>query len=136
MPSNTNPIFTLTPVMEWGVLTTANTSKTGAGATTIATAGANGSRVDKIRFSHLGSNIETVARIFVNNGQANGVPENNSLIAEITIPAHTISESAAQNITILSFPGGLHLPANYKLNATIGTAVAGGIQATVEFGHF
>lgn len=141
MPANTTPIFPLTPDIQWGKLTTANTAKDGTGTVvTVFTAGANGSKIDQIKVRALGTNVATVLRLFVNNGNANTVADNNSLIHEVTIPATTLSEVAAladtdititKNTTETAVPIP-YLPAGYKLNATIGTTIAAGIQITVH----
>ena len=139
MSANTNPIFVLTPKIIWGTtpLTTANTAKDGTGTVlTVFTAGASGSRVEKLVFVPIGTNVQTVARVFVNNGSSSGVAANNTLIAEITIPASTLTETAAQLVTELVFADDLKLPAGYKLNVAIGTTVAVGIQVTAEGGDF
>lgn len=137
MPANTNPIFVLTPQAVWGTLTTANTAKDGTGTVlTVFTAGASGSRIEKLVFAPLGTNVQTVARVFINNGQASGVAANNTLIREITIPASTLSETTEQIITELVFTDDLKLPAGYKLNVVIGTAVAAGIQCTAVGADF
>lgn len=138
MPANTNPIFIKTPKTSWGVLTTANTAKDGTGTVvTVFEAGEFGARVEKIVFAHLGTNIQTVVRIFLNNGEGNNIPENNSLIGEVTIPENTLSENTAQNIIEHVFPDGLVLESGVKINLTIGTTVASGIQTTaINSGDF
>lgn len=136
MPANTNPIFLATPNVSWATLTTANTGKDGTGTVaTIFTAGANGGRVEKVVATHLGTNVQTVLRIFVNNGGANSTPANNSLVAEATIPANTTSETTEQTITEIPFTD-MILPAGYRLLATIGTTVASGLQITAFGGNF
>jgi hypothetical protein len=141
MPANTNPIFVSTPKIGWGTLSTANTAKDGSGTlgtdiVTIFTAGDNGARVEKIVFAHLGSNVQTVARIFINNGQGNNIPDNNSLIDEVQIPNNTLSEGIAQAVVEKIFPDGLVLTAGYKINITIGITVASGIKATAFGGDY
>lgn len=145
MPANTSPIFPLTPKVSWGTVATANTAKDGTGtAVTVATAGANGSRVDQIKVRALGSNVATVLRFFVNNGSTNATATNNTLIHEVTIAATTLSEVAAladNDITITkngidTVPPIPYLPAGYKINITIGTTIAAGLQVTVHGGDY
>jgi hypothetical protein len=140
MPANTIPIFPKTPKVSWGTVTTANTAKNGTGTVvTVFTAGADGARIDQIKVRALGTNVATVMRFFVNNGSANTTAENNSLVHEVTIAATTLSETAAlvdNNITLTvntteTVPPIPYLPAGYKLNVTIGTAVASGLAVTV-----
>lgn len=140
MPANVTPIYPLTPKVTWGTLTAANTAKDGTGTVaTLFTAGANGARIDQIKVRALGTNVATALRLFINNGSANSTAANNSLIHEATIAATTLSEVAAladNDITITKganvVPPIQFLPAGYKINAAIGTAVAAGLQITVS----
>lgn len=144
MPANTLPIFPISPKVSWGTLTAANTAKDGTGTVaTVYTAGANGSRIDQIKVRALGTNVATVMRFFINNGSVNTTAANNSLIHEVTIAATTLSETAAladNDITISKgtdvFVPIPYLPAGYKINVTIGTAVAAGLQVTVNGGDY
>lgn len=140
MPANTVPIYSLTGKIQWsGLLKTANTAKDGTGTVeTIFTAGANGSRVERIRVRAVGTNTQTVLRIFINNGSDPTVAANNVLYAEKTISGTSISETTAQTLQELpdtalatptdttAFP--IVLPAGYRLLATIGTTIAAGIR--------
>lgn len=127
---STSPAFSSIPNPGTpGALTAANTALDGTGTTLLLfTGGSNGSLLDRIRCMHKGSNVATVARVFLNNGSDPSVAGNNSLIAEKTIPANTLSqtaESVAQDI-VLAHP----IPANHRVYVSIGTAVAAGIQFT------
>lgn len=137
MPANTAPIFTLTPDVSWGTsaLTTANTAKDGTGTVlTCFTAGANGSYVQRIRFRPSGTAVQTVARVFINNGSTNATAANNILWDEITIAATTLSETTAQST--FEIPLNYALPAGYKLNVTIGTTIAAGLYVSVIGGDY
>lgn len=141
MPANTTPIFSSVGSVQWGptILNVANTSKDGTGTVnTVATgnnAGNNaGNFVQKLIARPLGTNIATVLRVFINNGGVNTTAANNSLIAELTLPATTLSEVAAQPDYVL--PLNFALPAGFKINATIGTAVAAGYQVSVIGGQY
>ena len=141
MPANTNPIFSAKGAIQWSpiVLLSANTAKDGTG--TVATvfagnaAGNNaGNFVQKLVARALGTNVFTVLRVFINNGAVNATPANNSLIAEFTLPATTLSEVAAQPDYV--FPLNFVVPSGYKLNCTLGTAVAAGYALTVIGGEY
>jgi len=138
MAANTIPIYSKAGQIAWsGILTSANTAKDGTGTVeTIFTAGADGGRVERIRIRALGTNVATVLRIFINNGSANSTAGNNTLYAEITLAATTLSETSAL-LTTNEFPSAadttafpLVLPAGYKLLATLGTAIAAGVKIT------
>lgn len=109
MPANTTPIFSLTPNVASVKMGTTSTVVTNDGVSTGATtnllyqvfkAGANGSFLQKVRFSTLGNaanitGVATVLRVFVstvNTGGANAAvgattAANTFLIAEISVPA-------------------------------------------------
>ena len=138
MAANTAPIFTLLGDIEWGTTTlaTANTAKDGTGTVlNVFTADAtNGGFVQRVRFRTAGTNVATVARVFINNGSANTTAANNILFDEITLPASTISETSAQ--PVYELPLNFALPPGYKLNVTAGTTVAAGYYVTVIGGRY
>lgn len=139
--ANFQPIFPITPKVQYSTITAANTAKDGTGTVvTVFTAGANGSRVDAIKVVPQGTNVATVLRTFVNNGATNATATNNILYQETAFGATTVTEVAAQTVTILKFNGDerepLSLPAGYKLNITLGTAVAAGLAVTVIGGDY
>jgi hypothetical protein len=136
--AGTSPAFASTPPSNFtpGSLTAANTATDGTGTTLLlATAPATasgGSLVERIRCMHLGTNVATVVRVFLNNGSSPAVAGNNSLIAEKTMPANTLTQTAE------SIPQDIILNQVLKASATvperiyvtIGTAVAAGIKFT------
>jgi hypothetical protein len=119
------------PDATFGTITTANTAKDGTGTvvTMFTATAANQGYPCKLRFCPLGTNVATVARVFINNGSTNATPTNNSLYQEITLPATTLSETAEQAEQEIDFAS-LILPEGYKLNVTIGTTVAAGFAMT------
>ena len=131
MPGNTSPIFSKVARVEWaGGITAANTAKDGTGTVeTVFTADAtNGSYLQKLGVRPRGSNVASVLRVFLNNGSSNATAANNVLIAEVSLPATTRSEVAALsgNEVALNIP----VPPGYRVNVTLGTAVAGGYAVT------
>lgn len=146
MSANTAPIFTLAPDIQWGgtdgdgggtgALKTANTAKDGTGTVlTVFTADAtNGGYVERIRFRAAGTNIATVARVFINNGATSATATNNILFDEITLSATTLSETSA--LANYELPLGFALPAGYKLMVTLGTTVAAGYYISVIGGKY
>jgi hypothetical protein len=137
MAINTTPIFTKQGSIQWNpaAITAANTAKDGTGTVaTLFTAGADGAFAQKLVARPLGTNVATVLRVFINNGGVNSTAANNSLIAEMTLPATTLSEVAAQ--PPFELPLNLALPAGYKLLATLGTTVAAGHQVSVLGGSY
>lgn len=141
MPANTNPIFSAKGAIQWNptILLSANTAKDGTGivATTFtgnAVGNNAGNFVQRLIVRPLGTNVATVLRVFINNGSTNATPANNTLIAEMTLPATTLSEVAAQPDFVL--PLNFVVPAGFKLNCTLGTAVAAGFDLTVIGGEY
>jgi hypothetical protein len=149
MPANTTPIYSKVGDIQWGAadgdggtagpLKTANTAKDGTGTVlTIFTADAtNGGRVDRISSRAVGTNVATVLRVFINNGETNATIANNTLITEATLAATTLSEVAAlADVTISGTPFPLVLPPGYKLFVTLGTTIAAGVRVTAYGGKY
>lgn len=137
MPANTSPIFSVAGDVQWsGLVVSANTTTDLTTGTiySVFTGGTNGSYVQKIRFRHLTTNVATVARVWINNGQTTGTATNNTLWDEITIAANTVSQTAAS--INYELPLGFALPANYRIYVTIGTGIAGGLKVTVIGGDY
>lgn len=138
MAANTAPIFSLLGDINWGAtaITTANTAKDGTGTVlNVFTADAtNGGFVQRIRFRSAGTNIATVARVFINNGSTNATAANNILYDEITLAATTVSEVSA--LATYELPLNFALPPGYTLNVTIGTTIAAGYFISVIGGKY
>lgn len=128
MAANTTPIFTLTPNYSVGqTIATANTAKDGTGTVvTVYTAGANGGMPAALTARAIGTNVATVLRIFINNGSTNTSAANNALFDEMSLPATTLSETAALPVYRYIFPDNFRLIASHKIICTIGTTVAAG----------
>ena len=134
---NTQPIYTASGDTQWTVsATTANTTKDLSSGTvfTAFTASNNGGYVQRIRFKPLGTNIATVARVWINNGGSNTVAANNTFWDDISLPSTTTSETSAQ--PTFELPLNIALPAGYRILVTLGTAVAAGYTITVIGGKY
>jgi len=134
---NTAPIYTASGDTQWVVsATTANTTKDLTTGTiyTAFTASATGGYVQRIRFKPLGTNVATVARVWINNGSTNTVAANNTYWDDISLPSTTVSEVSAQ--PTFELPLNIALPANYKILVTLGTAVAAGYTITTIGGKY
>jgi len=145
MAANTAPIYTLAPDVQWGStdgnggaagpLKTANTAKDGTGTVlTVFTAGADGSYVQEIRARSAGTNVASVMRVFLNNGSSNATIANNIMIAELQLPATTLTEIAALADYTINIQRAI--PAGYKLNVTLGTTVAAGYFVSCFGGNY
>lgn len=136
MPAGIDPIYVATPKIGFGAnLTTANTATDGTGTvSTLMTAGSNGAFVEKVVVRHLGTNVQTVVRIFINNGSTNATAANNRLIREVTVPLNNLSQTAAS--LAIDIPINIPLQAGYSLLATNGTTIAAGLALTTIYGDY
>src|SRR6266702_4523631 len=69
---------------------------TNGNAALVYTSGAGGF-TQRLRFKAIGTNVATVARIFLNNGSSAGTATNNSFYGEISLPATTDRKSTRLN---------------------------------------
>jgi hypothetical protein len=108
-------------------LATANTSRTGAtGAVEILYEADGPQYVDRIEYTPLGTNIATVARIFLNFAEPFTEATNNGLLAEVTLPATTGSEVASLEPVSLDIDQ--YMERGNKLIASVGTTIASGVS--------
>ena len=128
MPANTSPIYSIVGNVDSvasnnsGLVVgpTANTALDGSGTLTKAfTAGANGSYIQKKRFRPVGSPAATVCRVFVSTSTSTSAT-NTWLFDEITLPAVTLSQTAASSV--FELPLNFAIEASYLLYVTFGTS--------------
>ena len=101
------------------------------------TAGTDGARMERIKFTAAGTNVQSVARIYINNGAANTTATNNTLIGEMSLPATTATNTAAGSSPEVVMPGGaLALPGGFRIYVGLATAVAAGWVATPICGQY
>jgi hypothetical protein len=114
---------------------TANTAKDGTGAVAfLIKADTQDLYVDRVIFMAIGSNVATVARIFINNGRDHAVASNNTPFMEETLAATTLDEAAA--FAVESVATDLWLPKGYRLMFTLGTTVAAGVRGLALGGSY
>lgn len=94
----------------------------------------NGGFVQKLRMKAIGTNIATVARIYLNNGSTNGTATNNSFIGEISLPATTASATAAT--TEVDYPINFAINPSFAIYVGLGTTVAAGWVVTAIGGKY
>lgn len=130
---SSSPAFAATPDVQWTSLTAANNVYDGTGTVGSAfTAPATGSFLSFIKCKPLGTNVATVARFFLNNGSTNATAANNALIGEVQLAATTASAVGA--LAEVIYPLNFAIPAGYKVNVVLGTAVSAGWEFTVVGG--
>lgn len=128
MPANTSPIYSIVGAVD-SVATnnsglvvgpTANTALDGTGTMYKAfTAGSNGSYVQKVRFRPVGSPAATVCRVFISSSTTTSATAT-WLYDEITLPAVTLSQTAASSV--FELPINVALDPSYLLYVTFGTS--------------
>jgi len=141
MAGNATPIFSrIGAIGGIGSTTLATVSAadyTGVGAQNIlvfTSDATNGGFVQRIRLKAIGTNVAAVARIYINNGSANGTASNNVFYGEISLPATTATTTAAT--VDVDYPLNIALPAGYKLYVGLGATVAAGWVASVIAGAY
>lgn len=138
MSQNTAPIFTQTPNIGIGLIAAANTTSQydmiAGESSSLFTAGPSGSYVSKIRIKPSGSTVATVLRFFINNGGDTTVATNNTLYAEISLPAITLSTTLAQND--FEVPMNIALPGSYAIYGLANTWSTGGFKITTIGGNY
>jgi len=131
MTANTTPIFTATPKIGLAAVSAANTASDGSGSLVdLFTAGANGSRVERIRYTNAQASAAAssamVIRIFVDKTGSNPY-----LLVELALPAATRTLSAGGAYGIYTFTGGLFLPAGATLKVC--QSVYAGVQDLMHY---
>jgi len=144
MPGNTDPIFSkIGEVSKDDGTTFAGTIITATGDYTgvsgnhqlVFTADANnGGYIQKLRFKAIGTNVATVARIYLNNGSTNGTAANNVFYGELSLPASTATNTASTGD--IEYPLELALPPGFKIYVGVATTVAAGWICTAVGGQY
>jgi len=128
MPANTAPIYSIVGATDSvasnnsGLIVgpTANTAQDGSGTLYKAfTAGTNGSYIQKMRFRPVGSPVATVCRVFISSSTTTSATAT-WLYDEITLPAVTVSQTAATSVYEL--PLNFAIDPSYLLYVTFGTS--------------
>lgn len=144
MPGNSDPIFSrVGDVSANGTtgmpatLTTATGDYTGVSAnhqlahTADAT---NGSFVQRLRFQATGTNVASVARIYLNNGSTNTTATNNAFYGQVSLPATTAINTAAT--TEIDYPMNFAMNPGFRIYVGLGTTVAAGWVCTAIAGKY
>lgn len=143
MAANTTPIYSKSGDNQWAPppVLAANTTKDLTSGTIYlvytapsAAPDADGGFVSKVVATPLGTNVATVMRLWENNGSTTATATNNTLLAEQTCPATTVSEVAAQ--AAITFALSEPIKAGHRLYVTVGTVVAAGFDVTAHAGKY
>ena len=113
----------------------ANTAKDGTGTVNYIFGAENvDTYIDRVVLRAAGSNVATVARLFINNGETHSAAKNNILFAEKALAATTLDEAAAFADNVINID--LWLPFGHRLFIVLGTAVASGYYVTAVAGDY
>ena len=129
MPANTTPIFTLTPNIGKGSVSTANTNRDGTGTiATIFTAGANGSKISEIDIMASSDPADSTVVFYLYDGST-----------YYPIDEWDIGNPAAGSATVASYNekrtfANLVLPTGWSLRASITAALTAGVLYIVALG--
>jgi hypothetical protein len=138
MPANNAPIYTRVADVQW--ITSATTANTTADLTSgtiyqvFSADTTNGGYVQRMRFRPLGTNVATVARIWINNGSTTATAANNVLWDEVSLASTTVSQTSA--LSVSEVPINFALPPSYKFYVTLGTSVAAGYDIITVGGKY
>lgn len=132
MAANTEPVFAKTPICKVASVSTANTNRDGTGTIVdIATAGADGARIEEIVVKATGDPADSIVTIFIHNGTSYFLYDEfdlgNPAAASTTVEAYRSSRTYEN----------LVLESGEKLAAAITVALtAGVINVWVHGGSF
>jgi hypothetical protein len=115
MPANQIPIYVVAPRIGAVSIATANTNRDGTGTIgTVFTAGANGSRISRIRIKAIVTTTAGMIRLYIHDGSTY------FLWMEILVTAITVSATVAafENEQYLPGERSLVLPSGYSLRAS------------------
>jgi hypothetical protein len=138
MSQNTSPIFTKTPNIGIGSIAFSNSlspfEMTSGLSASLFQAGPSGSYISKIRIKPSGSTAATVLRFFINNSGSTTISTNNTLYAELSIPAITVSTTLAQND--FEVPMNIAIPGSYYIYGLSSVFTTGGFEITTIGGDY
>jgi hypothetical protein len=111
MTANTSPIFTLTPNIGLASVAAANTASDGSGVlVTLFTAGANGSRLERIRYNNAQATAAASSAMVIRFFITDNAGANPKLLAEVALATATRSTTAVGAGGVLVFSNGLVIP--------------------------
>lgn len=84
----------------------------------------NGGFIQRIRLKAIGTNVASVARVYINNGSTNTTATNNSFYGEISLPATTAT--ATTSTIDIDYPMNFALNPGFRIYVGLGTTVAAG----------
>lgn len=123
----TNPNFAATPRAAVGQATAANTARDGTGTiATIFTAGASGSRIDRVRIQAAGTTTAGVVRLFLHDG-TNARLLSEHLVTAIT-PSTTV-EAFSVDLDLVALGRVIMLPNGWSLRASTNNAETFNVMA-------
>ncbi|MGL5936365.1 MAG: hypothetical protein ACRCZI_12190, partial [Cetobacterium sp.] len=140
MAANNAPRYTGMSDFQGSItVTAANTSKdlTSGTINLLYTAPTDGALVTGVLAMPLGTNVATVARLFLNNGGATGTADNQVMVHQVSLPATTNSETAALLPVWIPIPRQFQdIKATHRLYVLLGTTVTAGWEFAAAASKF
>lgn len=94
----------------------------------------NGGFIQRLRFKAKGTNVATVARVYLNNGATAGTGTNNSFYGEFSLPATTaVTNSATPEYDYVM---NIALPPGFTIVVGLGATVSAGWVCTAIGGEY
>ena len=94
----------------------------------------NGSFIERLRFKSRGTNVPTVARVFVNNGGDQTIAVNNAFYGEVNLPSVTAVTTTS---TIdLDYYMNFALPPGFRIYVGVATTLAAGWNVMAVGGKY
>lgn len=132
MPANTAPIFTLTPNIGLASVNAANTASDGSGTlVTLFTAGLNGSRVERIRYSNSQNAAAASSAMVIRFFLTDNAGANPKLLAEVSLGTATRTVSVVGASGIYTFTNGLVIPSGALIKVI--QSVYAGVQDLMHY---
>lgn len=94
----------------------------------------NGGFVQRIRFKALGTNIASVARIYINNGGLQTLAVNNVFYGEQALPGTTLNNAGAT--VDIDYPMNIAINPGFRIFVGLGTTVAAGWRPQAIGGRY
>ncbi len=94
----------------------------------------NGGFVQRLRFQAKGTNVASVARIYINNGSSNTTASNNTFYGQQSLPATTATNTGAT--TEIDYPMNFAINPGFRIYVGLGTTVSAGWVVTAIGGKY
>lgn len=144
--ANTKPIYVARPQVSdnqgaafSGVLTAAAADFTGTSASNevvFLAHATDGSYIQKLRFAARGANVQTVARVYINNGLDPTVAANNKYFGSQQLNATSVTTTSNTSAQDVDYYMNIGINPGFRILVGLSVAVAGGWDVTAVAGDY